>query len=134
MIINYIQKLLEKLQNIRNIYFYNLKFLVYYFIIIICLLLLLLLSNNLWQVIDAKLKLKLLYSPTDHLEVTNRLDRYIPPNRVTDGDVSRKSPSHDLEPLGPFEQTESLLDALRQVLRKISQSINTIKYKYNIYS
>ncbi|XP_077074729.1 uncharacterized protein C1orf87 homolog [Siphateles boraxobius] len=55
-------------------------------------------------------------SPTDHLEVTNSSeDRHSPPIRVMDGDLSRNSPSHDLQPLGPFEQTESLLDALRQV-------------------
>ncbi|XP_016376399.1 uncharacterized protein C1orf87 homolog [Sinocyclocheilus rhinocerous] len=55
-------------------------------------------------------------SPTDHLKVTNCSEhRHSPPNRVTDGDSSRKSPSHDLEPLRPVEHTENLLDALRQV-------------------
>ncbi|XP_042606712.1 uncharacterized protein C1orf87 [Cyprinus carpio] len=55
-------------------------------------------------------------SPTDHLKVTNCSEhRHSPPNRVTDGDSSRKSPSHDLEHLRPVEHTENLLDALRQV-------------------
>ncbi|KAL1250347.1 hypothetical protein QQF64_021352 [Cirrhinus molitorella] len=55
-------------------------------------------------------------SPTDHLAVTNcSKDRRSPPNRVMDGDLSRKSPSYDLEHLRPDEHTENLLDALRQV-------------------
>ncbi|XP_016354164.1 uncharacterized protein C1orf87 homolog [Sinocyclocheilus anshuiensis] len=54
--------------------------------------------------------------PTDHLEVTNcSEDRHSPPIRVTDGDLSRKSPCHDLEHLRPVEHTENLLDALGQV-------------------
>lgn len=62
--------------------------------------------------------LKLLYSPTDDLEVTNSSeDRNSPPNRVTDGDLSRKSSSHDQDPVGAVEHRESLLDALRQVLK-----------------
>ncbi|XP_051737064.1 uncharacterized protein C1orf87 isoform X2 [Ctenopharyngodon idella] len=55
-------------------------------------------------------------SPTDDLEVTNSSeDRNSPPNRVTDGDLSRKSSSHDQDPVGAVEHRESLLDALRQV-------------------
>lgn len=61
----------------------------------------------------------IIYSPTDHLKVTNCSEhRHSPPNRVTDGDSSRKSPSHDLEHLRPVEHTENLLDALRQVIKK----------------
>ncbi|XP_067303211.1 uncharacterized protein C1orf87 homolog [Pseudorasbora parva] len=53
-----------------------------------------------------------LFHPTDHPEISNSSeDRNSPPLKDTDGDLSRKPASHDLEPLGP----ESLLDALRQV-------------------
>ncbi|RXN10018.1 tumor necrosis factor receptor superfamily member 5-like protein [Labeo rohita] len=62
-------------------------------------------------------------SPTDHLEVTNcSEDRRSPPNRVMDRDLSRKSPSYDLEHTRPDEQTENLLHALRQTEEWIKSS------------